>query len=93
MELSKSTLNGLLRDPGVKVTSAPKGVCFATWRCRASMAWSGSLPGIPAVLPGERINQRVLDYLRSGAEAGMVLPDPADPGLETIRVVAHQRDS
>lgn len=50
-------------------------------------------PGIPAVLPGERINQRVLDYLRSGAEAGMVLPDPADPGLETIRVVAHQRDS
>ncbi|WP_282568691.1 ornithine decarboxylase [Arthrobacter sp. Helios] len=44
-------------------------------------------PGIPAILPGERINARVIDYLRSGVEAGMVLPDPADPGLQTIRVV------
>ncbi|MFF1828503.1 aminotransferase class I/II-fold pyridoxal phosphate-dependent enzyme [Paenarthrobacter sp. NPDC058040] len=49
-------------------------------------------PGIPAVLPGERINQPVLDYLRSGVEAGMVLPDPADPGLGTVRVVAQQRE-
>jgi arginine/lysine/ornithine decarboxylase len=43
-------------------------------------------PGIPAVLPGERINRAVIDYLRSGLEAGMVLPDPADPKLETVRV-------
>jgi lysine decarboxylase len=43
-------------------------------------------PGIPAVLPGERLNQPVLDYLRSGLEAGMVLPDPQDPDLKTIRV-------
>ncbi|WP_461169979.1 aminotransferase class I/II-fold pyridoxal phosphate-dependent enzyme [Arthrobacter sp. Z1-15] len=43
-------------------------------------------PGIPAVLPGERINGRVIDYLLSGVEAGMVLPDPADPKLNTIRV-------
>jgi arginine/lysine/ornithine decarboxylase len=43
-------------------------------------------PGIPAVVPGERLNQAVLDYLRSGLEAGMVLPDPADPSLDTIRV-------
>ena len=45
-------------------------------------------PGIPVVVPGERITQPVIDYLRSGLEAGMVLPDPADPSLETIRVVA-----
>jgi arginine/lysine/ornithine decarboxylase len=45
-------------------------------------------PGIPAVVPGERINRQVIDYLRSGLEAGMVLPDPADPKLETIRVTA-----
>jgi arginine/lysine/ornithine decarboxylase len=47
-------------------------------------------PGIPAVLPGERINREVIDYLRSGLEAGMVLPDPADPKLETVRVSAEQ---
>lgn len=45
-------------------------------------------PGIPAVVPGERINQPVLDYLRSGLTAGMNLPDPADPQLRTVRVVA-----
>ncbi len=45
-------------------------------------------PGIPAIVPGERINQPVLDYLRSGLEAGMVLPDPADPSLKTVRVSA-----
>ena len=44
-------------------------------------------PGIPTILPGERITQDVIDYLRSGLQAGMVLPDPADPNLETIRVV------
>ena len=46
-------------------------------------------PGIPAIVPGEQLNQAVLDYLRSGLEAGMVLPDPADPSLETIRVTAR----
>jgi arginine decarboxylase len=43
-------------------------------------------PGIPALLPGEVINAVVVDYLRSGLEAGMVIPDAADPSLETIRV-------
>jgi arginine decarboxylase len=44
-------------------------------------------PGIPAIVPGERITQEVVEYLESGLEAGMVLPDPADPSLETIRVM------
>ncbi len=43
-------------------------------------------PGIPAIIPGERISAQVVDYLKSGLQAGMVLPDPADPTLETIRV-------
>ena len=43
-------------------------------------------PGIPAILPGERITADVLDYLRTGLQAGMVLPDPTDPSLDTIRV-------
>ena len=45
-------------------------------------------PGIPAVVPGERLNRAVLDYLRTGLEAGMNLPDPADPQLRTVRVTA-----
>jgi arginine/lysine/ornithine decarboxylase len=45
-------------------------------------------PGIPAVVPGERLNEAVLDYLKSGLQAGMNLPDPADPDLDTIKVIA-----
>jgi lysine decarboxylase len=44
-------------------------------------------PGIPAIFPGERINAAVLDYLTSGVRAGMVLPDPGDASLQTVRVV------
>jgi arginine/lysine/ornithine decarboxylase len=47
-------------------------------------------PGAPGVLPGEVITKPILDYLRSGLEAGMQLPDPADPGLESVRVVAKR---
>jgi arginine/lysine/ornithine decarboxylase len=46
-------------------------------------------PGIPAIIPGERVTAELLSYLRSGLQAGMQLPDPADPNLDTIRVVAH----
>jgi arginine decarboxylase len=45
-------------------------------------------PGAPGVLPGEVLTRPMLDYLRSGLEAGMELPDPADSGLESVRVVA-----
>jgi arginine decarboxylase len=43
-------------------------------------------PGIPALIPGERISAELIDYLRTGLAAGMVLPDPADPALDTIRI-------
>ncbi|GHF01913.1 ornithine decarboxylase [Streptomyces griseoluteus] len=46
-------------------------------------------PGIPAVLPGERLTEPVLRYLVTGVRAGMNLPDAADPGLKTVRVVAE----
>jgi arginine decarboxylase len=45
-------------------------------------------PGIPAVVPGEKLNDAVIDYLRSGADAGMTLPDPTDPQVREFRVVA-----
>lgn len=43
-------------------------------------------PGIPAVVPGERLNDAVIDYLRSGLAAGMNIPDAADTSLKTLRV-------
>jgi arginine decarboxylase len=46
-------------------------------------------PGIPVIIPGERITAELLDYLRTGLAAGMQLPDPADPSLDTIRVVSR----
>lgn len=45
-------------------------------------------PGIPAVVPGERLNEAVVDYLRSGAAAGMNLPDATDSSAKEFRVVA-----
>lgn len=44
-------------------------------------------PGIPAVVPGERLNDAVIDYLRTGLDAGMNVPDAADTSLKTFRCV------
>ncbi|MGW7441970.1 aminotransferase class I/II-fold pyridoxal phosphate-dependent enzyme [Kitasatospora sp. NPDC054795] len=46
-------------------------------------------PGIPAALPGERLNRDVLEYLHSGVRAGMVVPDAADPDLDSVRVAVE----
>ncbi|WP_326808286.1 ornithine decarboxylase [Streptomyces sp. NBC_01775] len=48
-------------------------------------------PGIPVVLPGERLTDTVVRYLRSGVEAGMNLPDAASTDLDTIRVLIEDR--
>ncbi|WP_270888208.1 aminotransferase class I/II-fold pyridoxal phosphate-dependent enzyme [Pedococcus sp. 5OH_020] len=44
-------------------------------------------PGVPAILPGERFNRAVVEYLRAGLAAGMTIPDASDPELATFRVV------
>jgi arginine decarboxylase len=44
-------------------------------------------PGIPGVLPGERITAAILDDLRRVVEQGARLHGAADPTLETIRVL------
>lgn len=44
-------------------------------------------PGVPAILPGERFNEAVMTYLRAGKDAGMTIPDAADPELKSFRVV------
>lgn len=44
-------------------------------------------PGVPAIAPGERITAEVVEYLRTGVAAGMLIPEAADPEVETLRVV------
>jgi arginine decarboxylase len=47
-------------------------------------------PGVPVLAPGEMITDAVLDYLLSAPPAGVLIPDAADPALETLRVVAQR---
>ncbi|MEU9107377.1 ornithine decarboxylase [Streptomyces xanthophaeus] len=47
-------------------------------------------PGIPAAVPGERLNEDVLRYLRSGVEAGMVVPDAVDTKVTSVRVLRDE---
>jgi arginine decarboxylase len=44
-------------------------------------------PGVPVLVPGERITKPILDYLKAGVAIGMNITDVADSKLETIRVV------
>ncbi|WP_280400059.1 aminotransferase class I/II-fold pyridoxal phosphate-dependent enzyme [Nocardia carnea] len=45
-------------------------------------------PGIPVVVPGERLGRGVLEYVRTGHDRGMNIPDASDPELKQVRVVA-----
>ncbi|GGZ00095.1 aminotransferase class I/II-fold pyridoxal phosphate-dependent enzyme [Streptomyces poonensis] len=45
-------------------------------------------PGVPVIAPGEVITREIIDYLRSGLAAGMLIPDAADSSLDTFRVMA-----
>jgi arginine/lysine/ornithine decarboxylase len=44
-------------------------------------------PGIPVAVPGGRLNEPVVGYLRTGVAAGMVVPDALDPNLTSVRVL------
>jgi arginine/lysine/ornithine decarboxylase len=44
-------------------------------------------PGIPLLLPGERISKEIIDYIELEAKAGMRFNGPEDPTLKTIKVV------
>ncbi|HEX7291564.1 MAG TPA: aminotransferase class I/II-fold pyridoxal phosphate-dependent enzyme [Conexibacter sp.] len=52
-------------------------------------AIAGYPPGIPALLPGERIRAEVVDYLRELAAAGARLHGASDPSFETVTVLAR----
>lgn len=44
---------------------------------------------VPVVAPGEVVTDEVLDYLRSGVEHGVLIPDADDPSVKTLRVVVR----
>lgn len=67
----------------------PHGRTWLQPRRRAGFVPSRSpriRPAFPCCSP-VNASAGALDYLHSRVEAGMVLPDPADPELQTIRVV------
>ena len=45
-------------------------------------------PGIPALVPGERITQEIMDYLQRFVTSGGFIEGATDPTLESFRVVA-----
>lgn len=50
-------------------------------------------PGIPALVPGERITREVLEYLNALRGLGASFVGPEDPTLGTIQVCTHPRPS
>jgi arginine/lysine/ornithine decarboxylase len=92
-EVTLPTLDGLIAE----TVELPRDAFFARTEDVPGTKAAGRIcaeqvtpypPGIPVLLPGERISQEVLDYLFTGIHAGMVIPDATNPQLDTIRVVA-----
>jgi arginine decarboxylase len=54
---------------------------------------AGYPPGVPALLPGERVTSEVVSYLRALTAAGARLHGAADPSFATIRVLAGARSA
>src|SRR4051795_4348658 len=46
-------------------------------------------PGVPLLVPGQRIHDGHVEFLRKGLEAGMMVEGVSDPSLEQLRVVAR----
>ncbi len=49
---------------------------------------AGYPPGVPTLLPGERVTAEVVEYLRALTAAGARLHGAADPSFRTLRVLA-----
>jgi arginine decarboxylase len=55
----------------------------------SSESIAGYPPGVPALLPGERVTGEVVSYLRELTAAGARLHGAADPTFATVRVLAQ----
>ena len=51
---------------------------------------AGYPPGVPSLLPGERVTAEVVAYLRELTAAGARLHGAADPSFATVRVLADR---
>jgi arginine decarboxylase len=51
---------------------------------------AGYPPGVPTLLPGERVTTEVVSYLRALTAAGARLHGAADPTFTTVRVLVEQ---
>jgi lysine decarboxylase len=51
---------------------------------------AGYPPGVPALLPGERVTPEVIGYLRELTAAGARLHGAADPAFATVRVLIEE---
>ena len=47
-------------------------------------------PGVPLLVPGQRVHDGHVEFLRKGLEAGMFVEGVSDPSLEQLRVVARE---
>jgi lysine decarboxylase len=56
----------------------------------SSESIAGYPPGIPALLPGERVTAEAIAYLRELVSAGARLHGASDPSFESVYVVAGQ---
>jgi arginine decarboxylase len=45
-------------------------------------------PGVPLLVPGQRVHDGHVEFLRKGLEAGMFVEGVSDASLEQLRVVA-----
>ena len=50
---------------------------------------AGYPPGVPSLLPGERVTAEVVSYLRTLTQVGARLHGAADPSFQTLRVLAE----
>jgi arginine decarboxylase len=59
---------------------------------RCTKAWTTGCPpnppGVPLLVPGQRIHDGHIEFLRKGLEAAMLVKGVSDPALEEVRVVA-----
>jgi arginine decarboxylase len=46
-------------------------------------------PGVPLLVPGQRVHDGHVEFLRKGLESGMFVEGVSDPSLEQLRVVAN----
>jgi arginine decarboxylase len=45
-------------------------------------------PGVPLLVPGQRVHDGHIEFLRTGLDAGMVVKGASDPSVKELRVVA-----